>query len=98
MLTMPCRNTYNMTTSNTILEQITEDFPDETFLYPTGYEDCVIGLEQERWVLIMDSNKIIERLISEDGMTDLDAQEFFDYNIAGSRGEGYPIYAYIPVN
>ena len=29
-------------------------------------------------------------------MTELDAQEFFDYNIAGSKGEGYPIYAYIP--
>ena len=82
--------------SNNILKQITEDFPDETFLYPTGYEDCVVGLEYASNVLVMDSNKIIDKLITEYGMTDLEAQEFFDYNIAGSKGEGFPIYIYIP--
>lgn len=82
--------------SNNILKQITEDFPDETFLYPTGYEDCIVGLEYESNVLVMDANKIIDRLITEDDMTELDAQEFFDYNIAGSKGEGFPIYVYIP--
>ena len=82
--------------SNNILKQITEDFPDETFLYPTGYEDCVVGLEYASNVLVMDSNKIIDKLITEDGMTELDAQEHFDYNIAGSKGDGFPIYVYIP--
>jgi hypothetical protein len=85
-----------MSTSNKILQQITEDFPDETFLYPTGYEDCVVGLEYASNVLVMDSNKIIDKLITEDGMTELDAQEHFDYNIAGSKGDGFPIYVYIP--
>jgi len=83
--------------SNKILQQITEDFPDETFLYPTGYEDCVVGLEYNSNVLIMDANKIIDKLIHEEEMTSIDAQEFFDYNIAGSKSEGYPIYIYIPV-
>ena len=82
--------------SNNILKQITEDFPEETFLYPTGYEDCVVGLEYASNVLVMDANKIIDRLITEDDMTELEAQEFFDYNIAGSKGEGFPIYIYIP--
>jgi hypothetical protein len=87
-----------MANKRTILEQITEDFPDETFLYPTGYEDCVVGLEYMSNILIMDANKIIDKLIHQDGMTELDAQEFFDYNISGSKGEGRPKYIYIPRN
>ena len=82
--------------SNNILQQITEDFPEETFLYPTGYEDCVVGLEYSNNILVMDANKIIDKLITEDDMTEIDAIEHFDYNIAGSKGEGFPIYVYIP--
>ena len=33
----------------------------------------------------MDANKIIDKLIHQDGMTELDAQEFFDYNISGVK-------------
>lgn len=82
--------------SNNILKQITEDFPDETFLYPTGYEDCVVGLEYASNVLVMDSNKIINKLIVNEELSEVDAMEYFDYNIAGSKGEGLPIYVYIP--
>ena len=85
-----------MTKPNNTLEQILNDFPDDNYLYPTGYEDCVVGLEYESNVLIMDANKILDKLVTEEGMDELDAQEYFDYNIAGSKGEGYPIYAYIP--
>ena len=76
----------------TKLEQITEEYPDEQFLYPTGYEDCVVGVDSENLLLVMDSDKIIEKLINEEDMTPEDAQEHFSYNISGSKGEGYPIY------
>ena len=82
--------------SRSILEKIIETYPDETFLYPTGFEDCVVGVERDNLILVMDANKIIDKLITEDDMTEIDAQEFFDYNIAGSKGEGFPIYIYIP--
>jgi UPF0288 family protein (methanogenesis marker protein 3) len=83
--------------SRSILEQITEEHPDETFLYPTGFEDCVVGVERDkRGTLVMDANKIIDKLIKEDNMTEIEAIEHFDYNIAGSKGEGFPIYVYIP--
>lgn len=85
-----------MSTSKTILQQLTEDFPDETFLYPTGYEDCVVGLQYAANVLIMDSNKIINKLIVNEGLSEVDAIEYFDYNIAGAGGDGFPIYVYIP--
>jgi len=82
--------------SKSILEKIIETYPDETFLYPTGFEDCVVGVEMDNLILVMDANKIIDKLINEDEMTEIEAQEFFDYNIAGSKGEGFPIYIYIP--
>jgi hypothetical protein len=84
--------------SRSILEQITEEHPDETFLYPTGFEDCVVGVEMDNLILVMDANKIIDKLITEDDMTEIDAIEHFDYNIAGSKGEGFPMYIYIPQN
>ena len=76
----------------TILEKIIEEYPDEKFMYPTGYEDCVLGVEEESLLLIMDSDKIIDKLMREDEMTYEDAQEHFSYNISGSKGEGMPIY------
>jgi hypothetical protein len=85
-----------MSESKTILNQLTEDFPDETFLYPTGYEDCVVGLQYASNVLIMDSNKIINKLIVNEGLSEADAIEYFNYNIAGAGGDGFPIYVYIP--
>lgn len=85
-----------MSESKTVLEQIMEDFPDGTFLYPTGYEDCVVGLQYASNVLIMDSNKIINKIIVEDGLSEEAAIEYFDYNIAGAGGDGFPIYVYIP--
>ncbi len=85
-----------MSESKTILEKITEDFPDGTFLYPTGYEDCVVGLQYASDVLIMDSNKIINKLIVTEGLSEVDAIDHFNYNIAGAGGDGFPIYVYIP--
>lgn len=85
-----------MSESKTVLEQIMEDFPDGTFLYPTGYEDCVVGLQYASDVLIMDSNKIINKLIVNEGLSEADAIEHFDYNIAGAGGDGFPLYVYIP--
>ena len=85
-----------MPNKKTILQQITEDFPDETFLYPTGYEDCGVGLQYASNVLVMDSSKIINKLIINEGLSEEDAIEFFNFNIAGAGGDGFPLYVYIP--
>ena len=85
-----------MSESKSILKQITEDFPDETFLYPTGFEDCVVGLMYASNVLVMDSNKIINKIMVEDGVSEVDAIEHFHFNSAGAGGDGFPIYVYIP--
>ncbi len=74
------------------VQEIESNFPDEKLLYPTGFEDCVIGLCEDKMVLVLDVDKIIKKLIKEEGMSFTDAVEHFYYNIQGSKGEGYPIY------
>jgi hypothetical protein len=71
-----------------ILEQIEERFGDEYgFLYPTGFEDAVIGLEGLTMRLILSKEKIIDIMMVRDSMSMIDALEFFSYNIEGTQGE-----------
>ena len=71
-----------------ILEQIEERFGGEySFLYPTGFEDAVIGLEGLSMRLILSKRKIIEIMMKRDNMERIDALEFFSYNIEGTHGE-----------
>lgn len=65
-----------------ILKQIEERFGDEYgFLYPTGFEDAVIGLEGLTMRLILSKSKIIDIMVKRDNMSYIDAIEFFSYNI-----------------
>ena len=71
-----------------VLEQIEERFGDEYgFLYPTGFEDAVIGLEGLSMRLILSKSKIIEIMMKRDNMKMIDALEFFSYNIEGTQGD-----------
>lgn len=80
-----------------ILKQIEERFGDEYgFLYPTGFEDAVIGLEGLTMRLILSKSKIIDIMVKRDNMSYIDAIEFFSYNIKGTQekmnGLPQPIY------
>jgi hypothetical protein len=51
-----------------------------------GFEDCIIGVVEEFGNgrrLLYDKQKMINKLCSEDLMTEQEAEEFFDYNILG---------------
>lgn len=74
------------------IEDIDNAYPDDILMYPTGFEDCIVGICEEKMILVLDADKIIEKLIKEEGMSDIDAIEHFHYNIEGSKGEGFPIY------
>lgn len=74
-----------------LLDKILENFPDETFLKADGFDDAVIGYDMS-FRLIYSTTKCIEILI-EEGMTEEEALEHFDYNVAGSyMGEKTPIW------
>lgn len=94
-----------------VIDQITDRYPDEQFLFPIGYEDAIIGIDTDSMQLILSVKKGIEIACKEievtkadlskeeiaDGMTVNDkrmeiAIEHFEYNVRGSKGEGFPIW------
>jgi len=78
-----------------ISEHIIEQLSDEALILD-GYDHCVVGVgsvfPHTDLVLIYSVAKIIEELMSGSGMDYEEAQEFYDFNIAGAyMGEGTPI-------
>jgi hypothetical protein len=69
---------------------------DETqLLFADGYDDAIVGFaERDSVVLVVyDVRKILRQLRVRDGMSRDEAQEFFDFNIAGSWvGEQTPVW------
>jgi len=77
-----------------MLDAIVEYFYDEEILKADGFDDAVIGIEQGSMRLIYSVTRCVEILI-EEGMTQEDAIEHFDFNVAGSYvGEKTPIWCH----
>jgi hypothetical protein len=75
-----------------ILDLISENYPEESFIYPSGHENAVIGYDYCSMRLIIDLDIVIQNLM-EEGMSEIDAIEYCSYNITGSYiGEKTPIY------
>jgi len=76
-----------------ILEQIIENFYDEEFLKADGFDDAVIGLEENEMRLIYSVSKCI-KILNIDMSTD-DALEHFTYNVSGAYvGKKTPIWCW----
>lgn len=78
----------------TILELISERFGDDnSLLYPTGFEDAVIGIDEQTCRLILSKSKVLEILMERDEMDLETALEHYYYNMIGSNiSEEHPIY------
>lgn len=88
---MPILNEIN--NDSIILESIYEKYPDETFLTLDGFNEAILGVEDNQMKIVYSTKKIISSLITNDEMTYEDAIEFFDYNIKGAYvGEKTPIF------
>ena len=71
-----------------IRKEITEKYPDETFLFADGFDDAIIGIGS-KFLVCYDQDKCIE-ILSKD-MTHEEAGEYFWYNVEGSHmGEKTP--------
>jgi hypothetical protein len=80
-----------------LLKWIDETF--EVIVYPTGFEDCILGVG-ERFggppIAVLDVEKMLTKMEKE-GMTREEAVEYFEYNILGAHvGEENPVYMHIP--
>lgn len=74
-----------------LLERIMLNHPDEEFLIIDGFDNAIIGIEENSMRLIYSKEKIIETLMQE--MEEIDAHEHYDFNIAGGYvGELTPIF------
>jgi len=77
------------------LKEILERYPDEEFLKADGFDEAVIGVEYGSLRLTYSIPKCMQILIEEDDMSEIDAIEHFEYNVAGSYvGEKTPIWIY----
>ena len=66
---------------------------EESFIYPSGFEDAIVGADLANYRFIMCKDKMIEILIEREGMTYEDAVEFCAYNIWGAYvAECQPVY------
>ena len=78
-------------------EELAELHPDLLLLEPREtYDKCIVGLARragESPSVCYDVNKIIECLVKEDGMTEEEATDFFDFNIVDAHmGEHTPTF------
>ena len=68
---------------------------DPDLLFADGYDDCIMGLtfRDEKPVVLYSADRVIEKLSKD--MTEEEALEFFDFNIAGAYvGERTPMFWY----
>lgn len=75
-----------------ILNEIMENYPDDSFLTADGFEKAVIGLDEQSMRLVYSVSKCIA-ILKEQGMTEEDALEYFSFNVSGAYvGEQTPIW------
>ena len=74
------------------------DFVDytENVITMDGYNDCIIGVIstfEGKQVIAYDIDKVLTRLRERDGMSEIEAIEFFEFNMLGAwMGEHTPMF------
>ena len=77
-----------------MLQEIVEYYQDEEILKADGFDDAVIGIDEQSMRLVYSVKLCIELLILE-GMSMEDAIEHFDFNVSGAYvGEKTPIWCH----
>jgi len=73
------------------IQDVKDRYPGIPFVFLTGRDDAIIGVDIQNERLIYSSNRIISQLEKDMGIDN--AIDYFDYNIAGAYyGERTPIY------
>ena len=73
-----------------MIDEIIEQYQDETFLKADGFDEAIIGVDETTMRLIYSVKKCIEILMRD--MSEEDAIEHFSFNVSGGYvGEQTPI-------
>lgn len=74
------------------VKEITERFPEETFLFVDGFEDAILGVDLTSFRVIYSISKCKEILVK-DGFEPFEAEEYLFFNTIGAYvGEKTPIW------
>jgi hypothetical protein len=73
------------------LEAATDYWDD--LLIADGLDDAIVGIQEDTGIVFYSREKVMKILMERDGMSELDALEFADYNIFNAyRGEKTPVF------
>jgi hypothetical protein len=88
-------NNYGYNPGEALLMKLVDIFEDEQFLIADGHDYAIIGYDEREGRLIYSVSAIILHLHEYDGMSEEEAQEFFDFNIYNAHvGEKTPIWCF----
>ena len=74
-----------------MIEEIIEQYGDETFLKADGFDEAIIGVDETSMRLIYSVSRCIDILMR--NMSEEDAIEYFNFNVIGSyMGDKTPIW------
>ena len=74
-----------------IIDEILDSYSDETFLRADGFDDAILGVDDNSLRLVYSVSKCIE--ILKEQMSEDEAIEYFDFNVSGAyMGEKTPIW------
>lgn len=77
-----------------ILEALIEIYPDEDLLIADGFDEAILGIEENTMRVIYSVSKCLE-IIEAEGMPEQEALEHFYFNVQGSYvGEKTPIFCF----
>jgi len=88
------RLTPDKSFSNDFIEEMSTTFPDMVVLEPRKFDKAITGVVERinLHVFCYDVARILN-ILQEEGMSQQEAQEYFEYNILGSwMGEHTPVY------
>ena len=78
-----------------VIAYIEDHYPDEKVIIPDGLDYAFIGIgfSHGQPFACYDTAKVLKCLIDDDGMTLLEAREYFEFNIQDAYiGEGMPVF------
>lgn len=76
-----------------MIDNIIEQYQDETFLKADGFDEAIIGVEERQMRLVYSVKKCIQILCRD--MSEEDALEHFSYNVSGAYvGDKTPIWCF----
>lgn len=76
----------------TRVNEITEAYPEDSFLTADGFDEAIIGVDENSMKVIYSVKKCLE-ILQAQGMDETDAIEYFNYNSMGAYvGDKTPIW------